>query len=242
MKNRINSTLKLLALSFIFLIFSPNISYASGIEISFLSQQWMLTLLLVLGMTFLVIQFFRSKFDIFGVLGFLSFILFFIANFNAGYANLLEITMFLIGAFLLVIEIFVPGFGLIGISGIIFITIGLVTASSDIHTGICTVLLAFLFAFITGIVMFKLGYKSQIFTRIILDKSLSVDEGFKASSKDLKNLEGKEGIVLTTMRPTGEIEIEGKKYDAITDGEFIKKNEKIYIEEITGTRILVRRK
>ncbi|MDI6860712.1 MAG: NfeD family protein [Caldisericia bacterium] len=55
----------------------------------------------------------------------------------------------------------------------------------------------------------------------------------------MKNLSGKRGKVITTLRPSGTIEIDGKRYDAISLGEFIEKDSRVKVVKIEGNKIIV---
>ena len=53
------------------------------------------------------------------------------------------------------------------------------------------------------------------------------------------SLVGKEGTALTTLRPSGMALIEDKRFNVVTDGEYIEKDSPIRIVKIEGTRIVV---
>ena len=56
-----------------------------------------------------------------------------------------------------------------------------------------------------------------------------------------KNLEGKTGITLCDLRPAGIVKIEDKRIDAVSDGEFISKGEKIYVYKVEDLKLIVKR-
>jgi len=55
-----------------------------------------------------------------------------------------------------------------------------------------------------------------------------------------EELIGKTGIAITTLRPAGIAEIDGKRVDVATAGEFIKKGETITVIQAQGMHIRVR--
>ena len=61
------------------------------------------------------------------------------------------------------------------------------------------------------------------------------------SSKDMEYLLGEVGITLSELRPSGFIEIDGNKYDALSDGDFISRNTNIKVVKVEGSKIFVRR-
>jgi membrane-bound serine protease (ClpP class) len=63
--------------------------------------------------------------------------------------------------------------------------------------------------------------------------------GYTVGTKDLKRLTGKEGIAITTLRPSGKAEVNGKKLNVITRGEYVDSNTKIKIISVEGNKIVV---
>jgi len=58
-----------------------------------------------------------------------------------------------------------------------------------------------------------------------------------ASAKE--DLVGKTGIAISTLRPAGIAEIDGKRIDVTTDGTFIQKGEAIKVVKAEGIHIIV---
>ncbi|MBP9015308.1 MAG: NfeD family protein, partial [Candidatus Atribacteria bacterium] len=54
------------------------------------------------------------------------------------------------------------------------------------------------------------------------------------------SLVGKTGIAKSMLRPAGIVEIEGKRWDAITEGEFISPGTRVKVEKIKGNTIVVK--
>jgi len=50
---------------------------------------------------------------------------------------------------------------------------------------------------------------------------------------------GAAGVAVTTLRPSGKIEVAGTLYEAVTDGAFIEKGEKIVLDRLEGSVIVV---
>ena len=61
------------------------------------------------------------------------------------------------------------------------------------------------------------------------------------TSVSYKDLLNKEGIADTYLRPSGFIIIDDKKYDAISDGEFIDKNSKLKVILVEVSKIVVKK-
>jgi membrane-bound serine protease (ClpP class) len=81
--------------------------------------------------------------------------------------------------------------------------------------------------------------KSNIFKKFILSEEERSIAGY-TSRKDAKELLGTKGVALTTLRPAGTVEINGKRIDVVTDSEFIENGKQIEVVEVEGMRIVVR--
>ena len=80
--------------------------------------------------------------------------------------------------------------------------------------------------------------KSKDFkNKITLDSDTS---GYH-SSVSYDDLMGKEGVADTFFRPSGYIVIDGKKYDAVSEGEFIDKGSSLKVILVEGNRIVVKK-
>ena len=52
---------------------------------------------------------------------------------------------------------------------------------------------------------------------------------------------GREGVAVTKLRPSGMIEVDHEKIDAVTSGEFIEKDSRIKIIRVEGRKIIVKK-
>jgi membrane-bound ClpP family serine protease len=71
----------------------------------------------------------------------------------------------------------------------------------------------------------------------------SEQEGYFAGV-DPKNYPkvGSQGTVLSTLRPSGKIEVEGDIYEAMTEGSFIEKGEAVVVTRVMGSAVVVERR
>ncbi|MDO5689921.1 MAG: NfeD family protein [Tissierellia bacterium] len=219
---------------------SPDIS-ASNTIAGFLTNPIVNTLMLIMGFVGAVVELFMPGFGLGGILSILGFGLFFAGNILSGNAELLSLLLFILGAILIFVEMLIPGFGLPGISGILLLLAGIVLAMKDLTSGILSLSIAIITATIVGGIIVKRGFSSPLFNRIILNKNLKKESVIPATLS-VSNLIGKQGKSLTILRPSGTVEIEGVKYDALTEGEFIPRDTDIEVLRIVGAKIFVRRK
>ena len=62
------------------------------------------------------------------------------------------------------------------------------------------------------------------------------------SRTTLSDLLGAEGVSLTTLRPAGTAEINGKRVDVVTESEYIEHGKPIIVIAVEGMRVVVREK
>lgn len=90
---------------------------------------------------------------------------------------------------------------------------------------------------VIGIKLFPRTFMGK---RLILGSRADRKLGYSSSPENLKEYEGKEGITISRLRPTGIALIDNKRVDVVTEGVFIEKNRPIKVIEVEGNRIVVK--
>ncbi len=205
-----------------------------------LTDSYVTILLLTLGFIGLVIEIFAPGFGAGGTLSIIAFSLFFGGNILVGNSGLGVVVLFIVGISLLIIELVVPGFGLPGVGGIAFVALSIIMAMNSIGTAVISLLVTIVLSIIVAILLIKFGYKSPYLDRIILKTKQEKESGYISSSIK-KDYIDKEGIVYTYLRPSGTVQIENEKIEAVSEGEFIEKGAKVKVIKVKGPRIIVKR-
>lgn len=206
-----------------------------------MTNPWVVDFLLVLGMVSFVLELFRPKFALWGIVSALSFGFFFIGNILAGYASPISIFFFILGVFLLIVEAFIPGFGIPGVLGILAIFLGLMTAMHSVNAGLTSLTIASLFTLATILILIKKGARSPWLDRVTLKVSNNKKSGYNSNPQSSVQI-GDLGIALTSLRPSGFISIQGERLDAISEDGFIEKSNPVEVVKVQGSKIIVRRK
>lgn len=146
----------------------------------------------------------------------------------------------LIGLFCLYCEFFLPGgilailgaLTLIGGASIFFLrtesplfTFGYVIFFLLLSVGVC---------FLALRNIRRSGKRDSFFLR-------QDQEGF-SSGKIEEDLVGKEGVVSTELKPAGHIKVEGKVYQALSQGEFLSKGSMVEVVLMKGSHVIVKLK
>lgn len=204
----------------------------------FVTNPYVASTLLILGIAGILIELFIPGFGIAGGIGLISFGLYFFGSYIAGFAGWEAIILFVIGLVFVVVEIFLAGFGVFGILGITSLILGIVLAAYDTTLGLISLLIAIAINIVLAIVLVKFFGSRGLWNRFILKEEQKNEDGYISSEKD-KSLIGKRGKSITKLRPSGTAKIEGKRYDVITEGNFIDFDVEIEVVSMDGTKVVV---
>lgn len=150
-----------------------------------------------------------------------------------------QIIILIAGLIFLIIEMFTPGFGVSGGIGLVLMVIGiLITASTPFEALVMFIMLLGILG-LTLILILHSTKKGHLSKSLILNDKLNKESGF-IGTEDLECFIGKEGIVITTLRPSGTAEFEGVKLDVVSEGEYVSTGTRVKIINVIGRRIVVK--
>jgi membrane-bound serine protease (ClpP class) len=162
-----------------------------------------------------------------------------------------EVLLFIAGVVLLFIEIFItPGFGVLGSLGILAVIASLTLAMvgrfelitfPDIRIALSKVAAALIASLIFAIVLAKFLPRTSLFKQMVLEDTQEQEGGYVAQSSARTELLGVTGLTITPVHPSGTVMINDKRYDVVSEGEFIDKNVKVKVIDVEGARIVVRK-
>jgi membrane-bound serine protease (ClpP class) len=197
------------------------------------------TILFILGIAGILIELLVPGFGIPGVVGIVSFGLYFLGNYVAGFAGIEHIVLFIAGVVLLLLEIFVPSFGILGIVGILSLISGVVLAAYDRGNAMTLLGIAVLVAAVVVAIFVRYFKHRGVWNRFILKDTLNTQSGYN-SHDEKREMIGKAGVALTPLRPAGVILLEDKRVDVVTNGEFIVAGTQVEVIAIEGIRVVVK--
>lgn len=205
----------------------------------FVTSSRISTLLLVIGLVGVVVEVISAGFGVPGIVGMAAFGLYFAGNIMSGQASQIVLMVFGVGVVLLAVEAFAAGFGIAGISGILLVIASLVLAAGDTALGLQMVSFALVISTIVVAILWRFLAKRNILARFSLQARSTSDEGYLSGAKDL-TLVGKTGVAITHLRPAGIVDIEGRRYDVLTEGAYVPAGETVIVMQIQGGRIVVK--
>ncbi|NLY79871.1 MAG: nodulation protein NfeD [Lysinibacillus sp.] len=219
-------------------VFSLQETFAEKLA-RFLTNPLVVTLLLTIATLGLVLELFSPGFGAPGIIGILSFVLFFFGHTVAGFAGYETIILFVIGFVLLLAEVFVPG-GILGLIGISLMVISLLFSGESIVHMAYSLLIAMAIAIIGMVVLVKFfGKNLHLFSKLVLKDATTTEDGY-VSNVNRIDLIGKEGKTLTPLRPSGTVLINDERIDVVSEGNYIESDRKVKVVEVEGSRIVVR--
>lgn len=150
--------------------------------------------------------------------------------------EVLGIALLIAGFILVGVELMIPGFGVMGVSGIICLVLGIIVSADSVEDGLTvTIIVVVILAVMLTIAMVILKKFRPPF---VLEENLKTETSY-LSSQDLNYLIGKEGCASTDLRPCGKCRIEGVEFDVRTEGSYIQKGTKVFIQKIHENTIIV---
>jgi membrane-bound serine protease (ClpP class) len=208
-------------------------------------------ILILLGLAGIYLEIKTPGFGMFGIAAIAIFAVLFSTKYLVGMADYIEIVLFAIGVGLIVAEIFfLPGFGFLAIIGlgVIFIAIFLSFQPFVIpqtpwdrqffNHNIRVVGLTFLLSIPLLVLIFLTGIKLGPLARLSLQDN--VHSGPMArEGTSFARLDGARGLVVSTCHPTGVAEIDGRRMNVVSAGEYIPPGTRIKVVEVLGNKITV---
>ncbi|MFH0946816.1 MAG: NfeD family protein [Planctomycetota bacterium] len=222
--------------------------------------QW---LLLVAGLVLIYIEIKAPGFGLPGALGILCLSLLLFKNYLVGLAEIPEILLVFLGLVLIGLEIFViPGFGVAGIAGITCVALGalfsflpFLVPEGPLETDLlATTMRSFvisLFATLIGSYVLSRYVlpKTPILRRMILDTGVAPAtlEGSASALPAAGGAAGRQvkagdlGSAISYLRPAGKVELGDEHLDAVSEGDYIERGERIVVLRIESNHVVVRR-
>src|SRR5690606_17678313 len=90
---------------------------------------------------------------------------------------------------------------------------------------------------VLGVVLVRFAGARGVWSRLSLGEQLSGDQGYVASSHP-RELVGRTGRAVTPLRPAGTAEIDGRRWDVVTEGSFVEAGRPVRVVAVEGLRIV----
>ncbi len=214
--------------------------------------------LLGLGMLALFIEFKTPGFGIFGIVGIACLAIVFLGNYVAGLSGHEPMLVFGLGLLLVAVELFfMPGVFVVAMSGLALMLGSLVWSmidtwpedavpvawSSDLLvTPLANLSLGILIAVGLGAALAKFLPRSVFWDRLVLGAAIGGTATAEVPAGEVVDeLIGARGVAVSALRPVGEVEIAGRRYEAQVQVGSVERGESVVVRSRTGFGLIVER-
>lgn len=218
-------------------------------------------ILLGLGLLALFIEFKTPGFGIFGISGIILLGIVFLTNYVAGFSGHEPLLLFAIGLALVALEIFLfPGVVVVAVLGLVLMLGSLVWAMADLWPGVPLTTAWSADAFVAPLQNLGLGLavalglavvlarflpQGWIWDRMIVGTTIGGSAQFSGGAPrgavELATLTGQRGVAVTVLRPSGQIEIDGRRYEATVEVGAVDAGDKIIVRGRANFALIVER-
>lgn len=173
------------------------------------------------------------------LLGIVAAAVFWGSQYTRGLVELYHIAVFLAGVLMIIVEILLPTVGLLAGLGVAAMFYSIVLALGGDISALAALGIALAISVVLFLLIVSRLPSSKLWNKIVLQKSARTEEGY-VSAMEQSELVGKSGEVLTELRPSGTVRIDGRPVDVISEGAFIQKGKSIVVLSVNGSRVVVR--
>jgi membrane-bound serine protease (ClpP class) len=210
-------------------------------------------LLMGLGLVALFVEFKTPGFGIFGITGIVLLAIVFLSNFVAGLSGHEPILVFAIGVLLVGLEIFfAPGTVVMALTGIVLMLGSLLWSMADIWPDQPVVLSGDLLLvpmqklllglLVAGVVMALIARflpRGWLWHRLAVSGAVDGAGVAPAFIDELESLVGRDGVAATGLFPSGQIEIDGRRFEARVEVGFLKAGTPVRVMRRTDFNLVV---
>jgi len=217
--------------------------------------------LLGLGLLALFIEFKTPGFGVFGIAGIVLLAIVFIGNYVAGFSGHEPLLIFAIGLIMVIVElIFFPGVAIVAVAGLVLMLGSLVWAMADLWPGVPLTTawsadafapplqnlgLGLVIAVAMGLALARFLPRGWVWDKLILGTTIGGAAQVAGVAPhvggDIATLVGQRGVAMTMLRPSGQIEISGRRYEAKVEVGGIDTGEAVVVRGRTDFGLIVER-
>lgn len=153
------------------------------------------------------------------------------------------VILFVLGLVLIILEVFIPDFGLIGILGLISLAFGVYYTTGDLGMMVRDLSLAIVVSAILIIILVRKGYSFSNLNKLVLNTSSQQIRDVEEAEEKTQITVGMIGEATTPLRPSGKVTFaeQEQAYDVLSAQGHIASGTPVVIQEIHGTKIIVRK-
>ncbi len=163
------------------------------------------------------------------------------SNWYTGENQLVEFLLYFGGMAMIMMDLLLFMTGAMAAAGLAFVLAGLFFTFGGGISALYILVAALVVAAVLGYFLLDHLSESRVWQKLTLKSQLTGKRGFRSSSQNFKSYEGKQGITISVLRPSGKVEIEGQVLDAMSEGAFIEKGVSVVVKKAEGSYLIVRK-
>jgi len=218
-------------------------------------------ILVGLGLLALFIEFKTPGFGIFGITGIVLLAIVFMSNYVAGFSGHEPLLIFAIGLVMVVVElIFFPGVAIVAVAGLVLMLGSLVWAMADLWPGVPLTTawsadafaqplqnlgLGLVIAVGMGLALARFLPRGWVWDKLILGTTIGgaaqMSGAGPQAGGEIAALVGQRGVAMTMLRPSGQVEVGGRRYEAKVEIGGIDTGEPVIVRGRTDFGLIVER-
>lgn len=154
---------------------------------------------------------------------------------------LFAIFLYIACAVLIVAEVFIPSAGLLSICALACLVGGIwLFFQHSAAVGWIGVIVAVVMVPSLLAMAYKVLPKTRFGKRVILAPPVRDRGEAIADAPELEQLIGRTGRVLTTLRPVGMCDFDGRRVECVAESGYLQKNNRVKVIRVEGTQVTVR--
>lgn len=199
--------------------------------------EWIGFVITFLGTLFLIGEVLVNMRGLFALLG-IGFITVYFGAYVGTESVILMIIIYFVGLVLIVVDGKIVNDGTLATIGLVSMLTAVGIAAPSVSAAVYAII-GVLLGVGCSFFFLKVFKRREMWTKIALKDQLSKEAGYNSMNMEYETLVNEVGVTLNDLRPVGTIKINGKDYSAISDGKWIKKDSKVRVVKVDGTKILV---
>lgn len=181
----------------------------------------------------------------------------FLSNFVAGFSGHEPMLVFAVGLILLTVEIFFfPGIAIVAVSGLALMLGALVWSMADLWPNepftfsggllvrpLTNVGIGLAIALGLGLALLRYLPRGWVWDKLVLNEAVTgnAQTGAVGTESAASGLIGRQGVAATALRPGGQVEIDGRRYEARVEIGLLEAGARIEVVQRTDFGLVVRK-
>jgi membrane-bound serine protease (ClpP class) len=160
----------------------------------------------------------------------------------------LALAAILFGILLLALEVFIPSGGILMIlslfslgAGVVMVFYAPASEGGGVTAGVITIIGLVMLLVVVGGMFLYFFPQTSMGKQYFLSQPTEEESAVTTEAEDaFAQLRGQLGKTVTQHQPSGAVEVQGRRYDSVTEGMFVDAGQLVRVVAVKGTQLIVR--